>query len=156
MRFLSDNAARACPEVLDAIIAANEDTSGSYDGDPISARLDGVMSDFFGAPCRVFAVTTGTAANALALAAMLPPWGAVVCHREAHIHVDEAGAPEFFTGGAKLLLADGEGAKLTPASVDAAMAPMRGDVHQVAPRALSITQASEYGRTYTPEELAAL
>ena len=156
MRFLSDNAARACPEVLQAVIDANDSTQGSYDGDPLSARLDGVFGEFFGTECRVFPVSTGTAANALALAAMLPPYGAVICHEEAHIHVDEAGAPEFYTAGAKLLLAEGEGAKLTPQSIASVMAPMRGDVHQVQARALSITQATEYGLVYTPDEVAAL
>ncbi|MGB7404884.1 MAG: beta-eliminating lyase-related protein [Pacificimonas sp.] len=156
MRFLSDNAARACPEVMDAVVAANDVLDGSYDDDSLSARLDGVFGDVFGAPCRVFPVSSGTAANALALAAMLPPFGAVVCHREAHIHVDEAGAPEFYTGGAKLLLAEGEGAKLTPETIAAAMAPMREDVHQVQVGALSLTQATESGLVYTAAELAAL
>lgn len=156
MRFLSDNAARACPEVLDAVIAANDVTSGSYDDDEISLRLDEVFGEFFGTECRVFAVSTGTAANALALAALVPPWGAVVCHEEAHIEIDEAGAPEFFTGGAKLILAQGDGAILTPDSVAASISAMRGDVHEVRPGALSITQASEYGRVYTPEQVEAL
>lgn len=156
MRFLSDNSASACPEVLDAVVAANGVTQGSYDSDPISDRLDDVFGSFFGTQCRVFPVSTGTAANALALAAMLPPYGAALCHKEAHIHVDEAGAPEFYTGGAKLILAEGASAKLTPATIAAAMAPMRGDVHQVQPRALSITQATEYGCVYTPDEVAAL
>ena len=156
MHYFSDNNARACPEVIEAVVAANDITRGSYDGDEISARLDGVFGEFFGKECRVFPVSTGTAANALALASLVPPWGAVVCHKEAHIHVDEAGAPEFFTGGAKLILAEGEGAKLTPATVSQAVAAMRGDVHQVQPGALSITQATEYGRVYTPEEVSAL
>ena len=156
MHYFSDNNARACAEVIEAVVAANDVIRGSYDGDEISARLDGVFGEFFGKECRVFPVSTGTAANALALASLVPPWGAVVCHKEAHIHVDEAGAPEFFTGGAKLILAEGEGAKLTPATVSQAVAAMRGDVHQVQPGALSITQATEYGRVYTPEEVSAL
>ena len=156
MRFLSDNSARACSEVLEAVVAANDVTDGSYDGDSISKRLDGVFGEFFDHECRVFPVSTGTAANALALAALVPPWGAVVCHEEAHIEMDEAGAPEFFTGGAKLILAEGEGALLTPQSVAAAVAALRGDVHQVQAGALSITQASEYGRVYTPAQVTAL
>lgn len=156
MRFLSDNAARACPEVIDAVVAANNVTNGNYDDDEISLRLDEVFGEFFGTECRAFAVSTGTAANALALAALVPPWGAVVCHEEAHIQVDEAGAPEFFTGGAKLILAKGEGAILAPNSVAASVSAMRGDVHEVQPSALSITQASEYGRVYTPDQVAAL
>jgi threonine aldolase len=156
MHFFSDNAAAACPEVLDAIIAANAVTDGSYDGDRISARLDGVFGQFFGRECRVFAVGSGTAANALGLAAMVPPWGGIVCHREAHVEVDECGAPEFFTGGAKLILAGGEGARLSIDSVRASVAAMRGDVHQVQIAALSLTQATELGRVYVPDEVAAL
>lgn len=156
MHFLSDNAAAVCPEIMAALAEANVPTDKAYDGDPWSVRLDGVFSDFFGTPCRVFAVGSGTAANSLALAALVPPFGAVVCHREAHIEVDECGAPEFFTGGAKLILAEGDDAKLTPETVWGALAPMRGDVHQVQLRALSLTQATEYGCVYTPDEVAAL
>ncbi len=99
MNFLSDNAATPCPEVLAAVATAAPATAGAYDGDPLSQRLDAVFGDLFGAPCTVLPVGTGTAAK---LAVMVPPFGAVVCHDEAHIHVDECGAPEFFTGGAKL------------------------------------------------------
>lgn len=156
MNFLSDNAAAACSEVIDAVVAANVATPRAYDGDDWSARLDGVFGDWFGHACTVFPVSTGTAANALALAAMVPPWGAILCHADAHIHVDECGAPEFYTGGAKLLLAAGVHGKLTPAGIDAALGGHRGDVHQVQPRVLSLTQATESGTVYTPAELAAL
>ena len=156
MHFLSDNAAAACPEIIDAVVAANQPTALAYDGDPWSARLDGVFGDFFGHDCTVLPVATGTAANALALAALVPPYGAVVAHAEAHIHVDECGAPEFFTGGAKLLLAGGPHGKLTPASLADALASHRGDVHQVQLRALSVTQATECGTVYTAAEIAAL
>jgi threonine aldolase len=156
MRFLSDNAASVCPEIMAAVADANVATDRAYDGDPWSSRLDDVFSDFFGTRCRVFAVSSGTAANSLALASMVPPFGAVVCHREAHIEVDECGAPEFFTGGAKLLLCDGADAKLTPDSVEAGVAAMRGDVHQVQIRALSLTQATEYGTVYSADEVCAL
>jgi threonine aldolase len=101
-------------------------------------------------------VSTGTAANALALACLVPPWGAVACHTEAHIHVDECGAPEFYTGGAKLMLCPGASGKLNPAGLDAALASHRNDVHQVQLSALSITQAPECGTVYTPSEIAAL
>lgn len=156
MRFLSDNAASVCPEIMQAVIDANVATDRAYDGDPWSERLDAVFSDFFGTPARVFAVGSGTAANALALSLLVPPFGAVVCHREAHIEVDECGAPEFFTGGAKLILCEGAHAKLSPATVDAGLAALRGDVHQVQARALSLTQASEYGCVYRPDEISAL
>ena len=156
MNFLSDNAAAACPEVIDAVLGANVASPRAYDGDDWSTRLGDVFGDWFGHACTVFPVSTGTAANALSLAAMVPPWGAVVCHADAHIHVDECGAPEFFTGGAKLLLAPGAYGKLTPDSIDAALAGHRGDVHQVQPRVLSLTQATESGTVYSPAELAAL
>ena len=98
MFFLSDNAATPCPEVLAAVAAAAPASAAGYDGDAISAQLDDAFGALFGRACTVLPVGTGTAANALALAAMVPPFGAVVCHNEAHIHVDECGAPEFFTG----------------------------------------------------------
>ena len=155
MRFFSDNAAAACPEVMTALGEANRlDTA--YDGDALSKRLDGVFSDLFEREVRAIWVATGTAANSLALAAMCPPHGSIVCHRDAHIQNDECGAPEFFTHGAKLLLAEGEGAKLTPDSARALLATVRDDVHQVQPAALSITNATEYGLVYTPGEVAAL
>ncbi len=155
MRFFSDNAARACPEALAAIAAADRmDTA--YDGDAWSQRLDGAMSDLFGTEVAALWVATGTAANSLALAALCPPHGAILCHRDAHIQVDECGAPEFYTHGAKLLLGDGAGAKLVPEAVLALAETIRDDVHQMQPAALSITNATEYGLVYTPEETAAL
>ena len=154
-RFFSDNAAPAHPKVLDAIAGANRlDTA--YDGDEWSRRLDGAFSELFGIEVRAFWVTTGTAANCLALAALCPPYRAVLCHKDAHIEVDEAGAPGFFTGGAKLILLDGAGAKLTPAAVEEACDRIRDDVHQVQPATLSITNATEYGLTYRADEVAAL
>ena len=155
MRFFSDNAAPAHPKVLEAIAAANRmDTA--YDGDEWSQRLDGVFSDLFETEVRAFWVTTGTAANCLALAALCPPYRSILCHRDAHIEVDEAGAPAFFTGGAKLVLLDGEGAKITPNAIDAACDAIRDDVHQVQPAAISITNATEYGLVYRAAEVAAI
>jgi threonine aldolase len=155
MRFFSDNAAAAHPAVLQALASANRlDTA--YDGDAWSQRLDAAFSNLFEREVRALWIATGTAANSLALAALCPPHGGIICHREAHIQVDECGAPEFFTGGAKLLLADGAGAKLTPDSVEAVAGAIRNDVHQVQPRALSITNATEYGLAYTPDEVANL
>jgi threonine aldolase len=155
MRFFSDNAAAACPEALAAIAAANRlDTA--YDGDSWSARLDDAFSDLFETRVTSLWVATGTAANALALAALCPPHGSILCHRDAHIQNDECGAPEFYTGGAKLLLAEGEGAKVSPETVTALLDAVRDDVHQAQPAVLSITNASEYGLVYTPDETAAL
>jgi len=155
MRFFSDNAAPACPEVMAAIAAANRlDTA--YDGDSWSGRLDGALSALFGTEVAALWVATGTAANALALAALCPPHGSIVCHRDAHIQNDECGAPEFYTHGAKLVLAEGRGAKVTPETVAAALATIRDDVHQAQPHVLSITNATEYGLVYRPDEVRAL
>lgn len=155
MRFFSDNAAAACPEVLAAIEAANRlDTA--YDGDAWSAKLDGALSELFEREVESLWVSTGTAANGLALATLAPPYGAIVCHALAHVQVDECGAPEFFTGGARLLLCEGEGAKLSPEALGALLAEIRPDVHQMPARAVTITNASEYGCVYTAEETAAL
>jgi threonine aldolase len=155
MRFFSDNAAPAHPKVLEAIAEANRlDTA--YDGDEWSRRLDGAFSDLFRTEVRAFWVTTGTAANCLALAALCPPYRAILCHRDAHIEVDEAGAPSFYTGGAKLILLDGEGARLTPTAIGEACDRIRDDVHQVQPAVISITNATEYGLVYRANELAAI
>ena len=120
MRFFSDNAAAVCPEVMQAIVEANHlDTA--YDGDALSKRLNGAFSDLFGTACTAMWVATGTAANGLALAALCPPHGSVLCHRDAHIQNDECGAPEFYTHEAKLVLLEGQGARLTPDAVTAAL-----------------------------------
>jgi threonine aldolase len=155
MQFLSDNAAAVHPAIWRAMQAADA-PDAPYDNDALSAGLDAAFADLFGRDCAVLWVATGTAANCLALATLVPPHGGVVCHREAHIETDECGAPGFYTHGAKLLLADGEGAKLDPAGVAAVLDAIRGDIHQVQAHALSVTQASEYGRCYTPAEMAAL
>lgn len=155
MHFFSDNAAPAHPAVLDALVKANVlDTA--YDGDAWSRRMDGVFSDLFGREVRALWVTTGTAANCLGLAALCPPTGSILAHEFAHIETDEAGAPGFFTHGAKLTLLGGEGAKLSPDGVEEACARTRPDIHQVQPAALSITNATEYGLSYRPDEVAAL
>ena len=155
MRFFSDNAAPVHPRVLAALAEANTlDTA--YDGDARSKALDARLSDLFGTDVAALWVATGTAANCLALAALCPPHGGIVCHRDAHIQNDEGGAPEFYTHGAKLYLADGEGAKLTPDTIRAVIDAIANDVHRVQPHAISITNATEYGRVYTPDEVAAI
>jgi threonine aldolase len=155
MRFFSDNAASVSPAVLEAMAAANH-VDTAYDGDALSKSLDGVFSDLFETPCAALWVGSGTAANSIALATLVPPYAGVFCHAEAHINADECGAPEFYTSGAKLMPLPGEGAKLLPETIRAARAAIRADVHRVQPRALSITNATEYGLVYTPEEVAAL
>lgn len=152
MQFLSDNAAAVHPAVWDAMRAADAPQL-PYDNDALSQALDEKFAALFGRPCAVLWAATGTAANCLALATMVPPHGGVICHRDAHIETDECGAPGFYTHGAKLILAEGEGAKLTLASIDAAIGAIRKDVHQVQPHAISVTQASEYGRAYHPAEM---
>jgi threonine aldolase len=155
MRFFSDNAALVHPKVMQAIIDAN-DVDTAYDGDRWSARLDAEFSALFGQDVAVLWVATGTAANCLALTSICQPHQGVICHREAHIEVDECGAPGFYTGGAKLMLLEGEGAKVSPGAVADLLASIRDDVHQVQAAALSITNATEYGLVYSPAEVAAL
>ena len=155
MRFFSDNAAAAHPKVIEAIERSNRlDTA--YDGDQWSLALDGAFSELFEHEVKALWVSTGTAANCLALAALCPPYRGILCHKDAHIEVDEAGAPGFFTGGAKLMLLDGAGAKIAPKTVEDAIGLIRKDVHQVQPAALTITNATEYGLVYRASEVAAL
>jgi threonine aldolase len=155
MRFFSDNAAPVHPNVMQAMADANQ-VDTAYDGDRLSNRLDAAFSAVFGQDVAVLWVATGTAANAIALASLCQPHQGVICHREAHIEVDECGAPGFYTHGAKLMLVDGDGAKLSVDSVDGLLGTIRDDVHQVQAAALSITNATEYGLVYTPEEVARL
>jgi threonine aldolase len=155
MRFFSDNAATVHPQIMQAIADANS-VDTAYDGDALSQKLDTEFSHLFERDVAVLWVSTGTAANSIALASMVQPHQGVICHREAHIEVDECGAPGFYTGGAKLILLDGAGAKLQPDMVEQALAGIRADVHQVQAAALSITNATEYGLVYRADEIAAL
>ncbi|MFE0756309.1 threonine aldolase family protein [Inquilinus sp. NPDC058860] len=156
INLASDNVAGAAPEILAAIARAAGGRVPSYGGDEITARLQDRLSELFERRVAAFPVPTGTAANALALATFTPPYGAVLCHREAHVAVDECGAPEFYTHGAKLLLADGAHGKLTPATLAAAVPEWRGDVHRSQPAMLSLSQATESGTVYSPAEVGAL
>jgi threonine aldolase len=155
MQFLSDNAASVHPRVWAAMQAADSADS-PYDNDALSQRLDDAFGALFGREVAVLWVATGTAANCLALATLVAPHGGVICHRQAHIEMDECGAPGFYLHGAKLILAEGEHAKLSPETLRPVLGAIRDDVHQVQPHALSITQASEYGCVYRPDELAAI
>lgn len=156
MNFRSDNTASVAPEILAAMVAANEGAASAYGEDEWSQRLDQEFGNLFEREVRVFPVSTGTAANAVALASLTPPWGAILCHREAHIECDECGAPEFYSGGAKLVLLEGKCSKIDEALVLEGVARNERGVHSVKPRAVSVTQATERGCVYTPEELAAL
>ena len=155
MDFRSDNTAAICPELFDAMARANTGQTSAYGADPWSIGLDVLFARFFDAPVRAFTVSTGTAANALAIATLCPPWGSVLCHRESHIERDECGAPEFFSG-AKLTLLDGGGAKISVEALEAALRSFHPMVHMVQPRLLSLTQPTERGCLYSLGELKTL
>ena len=157
MNFASDNGSGAAPAILEALVAANPGTASAYGSDSFSQRAEAVLSAIFERKVASFLVSTGTAANSLALGALTPPWSAVFCHDEAHIHDDECGAPELFTAGAKLVGIPGEAGKITPAALRDTLARFpRGLVKSVQPGALSLSQATEAGAIYTPDEVAAL
>ena len=158
MWFTSDNAGPVAPEIFEAMSRANDIYSSSYGADPIMDRVRDRIREIFEAPdAAVYLVATGTAANSLALASMVQPWQTVYCHRHAHIQEDECGAPEFFTGGSKLVLLDGKDAKIDLASFRQAVANTgQVGVHNVQKGALSITTATENGAVYTVEEITAL
>lgn len=157
MHFASDNAAGVAPAILNAIARANDGYAHAYGDDDLSKRLEARFAALFERDVAVFLVATGTAANALALAHLAPPWGAVLCHREAHINVHECGAPEFFGGGLRLVGLDGDDGKLSPRAVSAVLDQRFGlRPHQLEPAALSVTQATELGTSYRPDEIAAL
>lgn len=157
MWFTSDNAAPAAPEVLAALASANEGPAMAYGADAETERARAMVREVLEAPqAAVEFVGIGTAANALALAALTPPWGAVFCHDEAHVEMDECGAPEFFTGGAKLVSVPGADGRMDGAALEAAMARVGGSVHHVQPGALSLTQATEAGTVYPAAEIEAL
>jgi threonine aldolase len=156
MNFVSDNAYGASPEILAAVTAAATGTATSYGEDELTARVARRFAEIFEREVAVFPVVTGTAANALILSQLCPPYGAVLAHEKSHIAVDECGAPEFFAGGAKLALLKGASAKLAPDTVEAGIAQFSSGVHSMKPAALSITQATELGAVYKPGEIAAL
>lgn len=157
MNFISDNTAGASPRVMAALSAANDGPATGYGNDDWTKRVEERLSVLFEREVAAFLVTTGTAANALALASIVRPWGAIITHEESHIVEDECGAPEFFSDGAKLVDLPGVGAKLTPEVVTGALGNFtEGSVHNVQPQALSITQATECGTIYTPAEVRAL
>lgn len=157
MNFLSDNAEAAAPEMLEALRAANDGSAIPYGDDDLTLRLQGELTRVFEHEAAAFPVVTGTAANALALASLVPSHGAVLCHSDAHVATDECGAPEFFTHGAKIVTVDGPHGKLSPDSVARAAAQFTKDcVHHSQPAALSMTQATERGTCYRPDEIKTL
>ncbi len=154
--FASDNTAGLCPEAAAALASANSGHAPSYGDDPLTAHAKAQFAKIFECECEVFFVFNGTAANALALAACGgAPHTRAICHAEAHVETDECGAPEFFSGGAKLTPVAGADAKLAPAAVEEALHRGHG-VHFPRAAALSLTQATEHGTVYSPEEIRAL
>ena len=156
MDFASDNTAGIAPAILEAIGRANTGYALGYGNDEWTRRVERRFTEIFERDVAVFLVPTGTAANALALAHLTPPWGAVLCHAESHVATDECGAPEFFGGGIKLVGLKGEGAKISPAMLRSALDGQWGGPHHVSPSVLSLSQATECGTIYRVAEVAAL
>jgi threonine aldolase len=157
VNFASDNTAPVAPAILDALAKANAGYALGYGNDDWTRDVEGRLAELFERDVAVFLVPTGTAANALALAHVSPPWGVVLCHAESHIATDECGAVEFFGGGLKLAGLSGDGGKITPPVLEKALAGYGGhSPHQMIPSALSITQASESGTIYRSAEIAEL
>lgn len=154
MNFCSDNVTGIAPEIMAALIAANDGTAMPYGNDECTQRLEALFSELFETAVTIFPVATGTAANAIALSVITPPFGAIYCHPASHINVDECGAPEFYTGGAKLVTIPGERGKINATNLAKVLAKSgAGVVHHVQPAALSITQASETGCVYSALEI---
>jgi threonine aldolase len=157
VNFLSDNAAPVAPAILDAIVQANEGFARAYGDDDWTQSVEHRLAELFEHEVAVFLVPTGTAANALALSHVAPPWGAVLCHADSHVATDECGAPEFFGGGLKLAELPGGNGKITTETLKRSLADKFGhSPHQMVASALSITQATEMGTVYRPDEIAAL
>ena len=155
MNFASDNAYGALPEVWAAIHAADHGTALAYGNDMLTKDLTARFAALFECDVAAFPVFTGTAANALSLACLTPPFGAVLCHQDSHIMTSECGAPEFYSG-AKLIGLEGADGKLTPASIAEALEGLDGSVHSVQPRVVSVSQASELGTVYGHSEISAI
>lgn len=158
MIFASDNTGPAAPEIMDAILRANEGYAMPYGNDPLTAQTVQKIRDLFEAPAAsVHMVATGTAANALALATLANPWDAIFVHRIAHAENDECGAPEFYTGGSKLVLVDGPDGKMDASSLERAiLSKGNNDVHAVQRGPVSITNITEIGTAYSLEEIHAI
>src|SRR5665213_374259 len=157
MNFVSDNCYGAAPQILAAIAAIGQEPDSAYGEDAVTARLRTRFCEMFEREVAVYPVINGTAANALALATLVPPHGAIFCHGEAHIAVDECGAPEFFTHGAKLATLAGAHGKIGPDAIAQGLKHFqKGVVHHTQPAAVSLTQSTELGAVYTPDEIAAV
>lgn len=157
MNFCSDNVTGISPEILQALGTANQGAAMPYGDDELTQSLTGHLQEIFATDLTMFPVATGSAANALALSVMTPSYGAVYCHPSSHINLDECGAPELFTGGAKLVLVPGENGKIDPENLARILESAgAGVVHHVQPAVLSLTQATECGTVYQLAEIQAL
>ncbi len=156
MNFASDNIMGASTKVLEALVAANAGPLPAYGADDLTGTIERKFAEIFECEVAVFLAATGTGANALALSALVPPYGMGVCHREAHVIDDECGAPEFFMHGAKLAGLPGEAAKIAPETLTDYLDSLSPAVKQMPPRALSLSQLTECGTAYRPDEIAAL
>jgi threonine aldolase len=156
MEFGSDNTAGVHESMLAALAGANEGRAKSYGYDPWSKRAEEALSEVFERDVSAFLVLTGTAANALALSCIVPPFGAVLCHDEAHLNTDECGAPELFSGGAKLMPLSAAGGKITARQITQRLDGLIRGEHESKPTAVSITQLSEVGTAYSPAEVGAI
>ncbi|MCP5230118.1 low specificity L-threonine aldolase [Accumulibacter sp.] len=153
--FASDNYAGICPEALAALLAANDGHVRSYGDDEWTLRVADRLREVFETDCDVYFVFNGTAANSLALAALCQSYHSVICHQLAHVETDECGAPQFFSNGARLLAVAGEHGKLTPAAITDVVT-RRSDIHYPKPKVVTLTQASEVGTVYRPDELRSI
>lgn len=157
MNFCSDNVSEICPEIMSALIAANHNTAMPYGDDEFTQTLQAKFSTLFEKQVIVFPVVSGSSANALALSVLTPPFGSIYCHQDAHIYLDECGAAEFYTGGAKLIPLAGENGKITASELAIALEKAgAGIVHHNQPASISITQATEAGTTYKISEIKAI
>ncbi len=155
MNFASDNHYGASPQILAALSAIGQAPQPAYGDDDVTQRVKAQLCETFEREVAVFPVINGTTANSLALATLVPPHGAILCHAEAHIAVDECGAPEFFTHGAKLVPIEGRDAKLTAKAIEQSLGHFqKGFVHHAQPMAVSLTQSTELGTVYAPAEIA--
>jgi threonine aldolase len=153
--FASDNYAGICPEAWAAMAEANLGHEPGYGDDAWTARAADLIRELFETDCEVFFVFNGTSANSLSLASLGQSYHSIVCHEVAHVETDECGAPEFFSNGMKVLTVAGADGKVTPAALER-VARRRDDVHYPKPRAVSLTQATELGSVYGPDELKAI
>jgi threonine aldolase len=153
--FASDNYAGICPEAWAAMADANGGHEPSYGDDPWTERAADLLRDLFETECEVFFVFNGTSANSLALASLCQSFHSILCHEAAHVETDECGAPEFFSNGTKVLTVAGADGKINPAEVER-MVRRRSDIHYPKPRVVSLTQSTEVGTVYTPDEIKAV